>query len=203
VTAASLEEVLGDAQRIGLLGPEPVERHLVHARLWASTLEPAAFLDLGSGAGIPGLVLAVEWPDVRAVLLDGQLRRTAWLRTAVSRLDLGRRVEVVEGRAEDLAHAPELRESSPLVVARGFGPPPVTAECGSGFVAVGGALSVSDPPGGDASRWPEDGLSQVGLDLSTQVVQPSGSFVILRKHAALAAELPRRRNLPLKSPLWS
>ena len=201
--AASLEEVLGDARRIGLLGPEPVERHVVHARVWASALEPAPFLDLGSGAGVPGLVLALEWPDVRAVLLDGQLRRAAWLRAAVSRLDLGRRVEVVEGRAEDLSHDPAIRESYPLVVARGFGPPAATAECGSGFVAVGGALSVSEPPGGDPSRWPDDGLSQVGLDLSTQVVQPSGSFVILRKHAALEAEFPRRRNLPLKSPLWS
>jgi len=203
VTAASLEAVLGDAQRIGLLGPEPVERHVAHARLWASTLDPATFLDLGSGAGVPGLVLALEWSEVRAVLLDGQLRRTAWLLTAVARLDLGGRVDVVEGRAEDLAHDPEHRESYPLVVARGFGPPSATAECGSGFVVVGGALSVSEPPGGDSTRWPQQGLSQVGLDLSTQVVQPSGSFVILRKHAALEAEFPRRRNLPLKSPLWS
>ena len=89
------------------------------------------------------------------------------------------------------------------MVARGFGPPPATAECGSGFAAVAGALSVSEPPGGDLSRWPAEGLSQVGLDLSTQVVQPTGSFVILRKHAALEADFPRRRNLPLKSPLWS
>jgi len=203
VTAASLEEVLGDAQRIGLLGPEPVERHVAHARLWASSLDAAPFLDLGSGAGVPGLVMALEWPDVRAALLDGQVRRTAWLRAAVSRLELGRRVDVVEGRAEDLSHDPAHREMYPLVVARGFGPPSATAECGSGLVEVGGVLSVSDPPGGDPTRWPEDGLCQVGLDLSTQVVQPTGSFVILRKHAALEAKFPRRRNLPLKSPLWS
>jgi 16S rRNA (guanine527-N7)-methyltransferase len=195
--------VLADAQRIGLLGPEAVERHVEHAQQWAAVLDPAPFLDLGSGAGVPGLVLATLWQDVAGALLDGQVRRTAWLRTAVVRLGLSERVQVLEGRAEDLAHVRELREAYPLVVARGFAPPAATAECGSGFVAPEGVLSVSEPPGGDPGRWPEDGLRQLGLEMSTQVVQSSGSFVILRKHASLEEQFPRRRNLPLKSPLWS
>ena len=170
---------------------------------WADALEPADFLDLGSGGGVPGLVFAIVWPEARGALLDAQLRRTAWLRTAVARLGLVERVEVIEGRAEDLAHEAPQRERHPLVVARGFGPPAATAECGSGLVAVGGTLSVSDPPGGDPTRWPETGLDEVGLEMSTQVVQSSGSFVILRKHAPLGERFPRRRNLPLKSPLWS
>jgi len=203
VNPESIEVVLEDARRIGFLGPDPVVRHVLHARAWLATLEPAPFLDLGSGAGVPGLVVALAWPDVRGVLLDGQVRRTAWLRTAVARLGLADRIRVVEGRAEDLAHDPELREQFTLVLARGFGPPPVTAECGSGFVAIGGQLSVSEPPGGDTDRWPAAGLAGVGLEISTQVVQSAGSFVILRKHAPLADEFPRRRNLPLKSPLWS
>ena len=152
---------------------------------------------------MPGLVVALEWPDVRGALLDGQVRRTAWLRTAVARLGLADRIAVVEGRAEDLAHDPDLRERFPLVLARGFGPPPATAECGSGFVAPAVSLSVSEPPGGAPDRWPAAGLARVGLEISTQVVQSTGSFVILRKHAPLEDEFPRRRNLPLKSPLWS
>jgi 16S rRNA (guanine527-N7)-methyltransferase len=203
VNPEPLEAVLEDARRIGLLGPDPVERHVLHSRAWLATLEPAPFLDLGSGAGVPGLVVALAWPDVRGALLDGQVRRTAWLRTAVARLGLADRIRVVEGRAEDLAHDPDLREQFPVVFARGFGPPPVTVECGSGFVTVGGHLSVSEPPGGDVDRWPDPGLAEVGLEISTQVVQSAGSFVILRKHALLADKFPRRRNLPLKSPLWS
>ncbi len=199
----SLEVVLEDARRIGLLGPDPVERHVLHSRAWLSSLDAAPFLDLGSGAGVPGLAVALAWPDTRGALLDGQVRRTAWLRTAVARLGLAGRITVIEGRAEDLAHDPELREQFSLVLARGFGPPSVTAECGSGFVAVGGQVSVSEPPGGHADRWPAHGLARVGLEISTQVVQSTGSFVILRKHAPLADEFPRRRNLPLKSPLWS
>jgi 16S rRNA (guanine527-N7)-methyltransferase len=203
VPAESLEAVLADAQRIGLLGPEPVERHVEHASAWAGALEPSDFLDLGSGAGVPGLVLATLWPDRHATLLDGQLRRTAWLRTAVVRLGLTSRVTVLEGRAEDLGHTPRHREAYRLAVARGFGPPATTAECGGAFVAIGGTLSVSDVPGGSSSRWPAEGLSRLGLEMSTQVVHPSGSFVILRRHAPLEGDLPRRRNLPLKRPLWS
>ena len=198
-----LVAVLDDARRIGLLGPDPVERHIAHSQAWADILTPASFLDLGSGAGIPGLVIALHWPTVQGALLDGQLRRAAWLRTAVVRLGLRDRVEVIEGRAEDLAHDPVLRERFPLVLARGFGPPSATAECGSGFVAPGGRLSVSEPPGGAGDRWPVDGLRRIGLEISTQVVQPIASFVILGKHAPLEDEFPRRRNLPLKSPLWS
>jgi 16S rRNA (guanine527-N7)-methyltransferase len=203
VSPEPLEAVLEDARRIGLLGPDPVEHHVAHSRAWCAALEPGPFLDLGSGAGVPGLVFALEWPSVRAALLDGQLRRTAWLRTAVARLGLVGRVEVIEGRAEDLARDAEHREAYPLVVARGFGPPPATAECGSGFVRVGGALSVSEPPGGGAARWPDEGLRRVGLEISTQIVQPIASFVILGKHSPLGEEFPRRRTLPLKSPLWS
>ena len=99
-----LEAVLADARRIGLLGPDPIERHVAHSRAWAAAVDPSPFLDLGSGAGIPGLVLALEWPHVPGTLLDGQLRRAAWLRTAVTRLGLAGRLEVLEGRAEDLAH---------------------------------------------------------------------------------------------------
>lgn len=197
-----LRAVLEDAQRIGLLGPQPVETHILHAEAWAGALAPTPLLDLGSGAGVPGLVFAACWPEVDVALLDGQTRRTAWLRTAVVRLGLESRVRVLEGRAEDLGHDPDLRESFPLVVARGFGPAATTAECGSGFVAVDGRLSVSEPPGGAGERWPEEDLDDLGLRVEAQVVQPSGTFVILRKHAPLAAEVPRLRNLPLRKPLW-
>lgn len=197
-----LRSVLADAQRIGLLGPQAVETHIHHAEAWADSLAPAPLLDLGSGAGVPGLVFAVRWPGVEAALLDGQTRRTAWLRTATVRLGLEDRVQILEGRAEDLGHAPELRERFPLVVARGFGPAATTAECGSAFVEVGGRLSVSEPPEVGSGRWPEAELARLSLQVEEQVVQPGGTFVILRKHAPLAVEVPRLRNLPLRKPLW-
>ena len=206
-TNDALSVVLEDARRLGFLGPDAVERHIAHAEAWAEALEadqaPGSFLDLGSGAGVPGLVLALRWPDSEAVLLDSQLRRTAWLRTAAGRLGVGDRVSVAEGRAETLGHDVELRERFPLVVARSFGAPAMTAELGAAFVAPGGVLSVSEPPGSVADRrWPEDPLELLGLRNPRQVVRGGGSFVILQKHSALREVFPRRQNRLLRDPVW-
>lgn len=198
----ALPGVFEDAQRLGLLGPDPVRRHIDHARAWAAELEPMPFLDLGSGAGVPGLVFALLWPDVHATLLDGQLKRTAWLRTAVARLGINDRVTVLEGRAEDLAHDRTWREHFRLVTARSFATPAATAECASGMLAVGGILTVSEPPETTTGRWPEDGLGRLGMSIRGEVVHGLGTFVILTKDSALGDQFPRRRNHPVRSPLW-
>ncbi|MEP6625663.1 MAG: RsmG family class I SAM-dependent methyltransferase [Acidimicrobiia bacterium] len=198
----ALEGVFEDARRLGFLGPDPVRRHIDHARAWAGALAPAPFLDLGSGAGVPGLVFALLWPDVRATLLDGQIKRTAWLRTAVVRLGLTDRVTVLEGRAEDLAHDPAWRERFALIAARSFAAPAPTAECASGLLAVGGRLTVSEPPQSGPERWSVEGLERLSMEMSREVVHEHGSFVILTKGSALAEEFPRRRNLSVRSPLW-
>ena len=200
--SGALGVVLEDARRLGFLGPDPVERHIQHAEAWAAVLAPGNFLDLGSGGGVPGLILAEIWPDYPGTLLDSQLRRTAWLRTTVERLGLGSRIRVAEGRAEDLAHDPELRERFDLVVSRSFGRPAATAECGAAYVRVGGILSVSEPPTSSIERWPEGELLQLGLSPARQVVHEGATFVILPKRSASPERFPRRRNRAVRSPLW-
>jgi 16S rRNA (guanine527-N7)-methyltransferase len=73
--------VLQGAQDLGLLGPGPVEAHLDHSRAWAEALgaPPARFMDLGSGGGVPGLPLVLEWPSAHATLLDSRVRSVAWM----------------------------------------------------------------------------------------------------------------------------
>jgi len=132
----------------------------------ASETAPHQVLDLGSGGGLPGLVLARHWPDSRVVLLDANEQRTAFLAEAVDRLGWHDRVRVLRGRAELLAHEDEWRGAFDLVVARSFGPPAVVAECAAGFLAVGGALIVSEPPAspGSGDRWNHaDELATLGL----------------------------------------
>jgi 16S rRNA (guanine527-N7)-methyltransferase len=168
VTArADLLEVLGRARARGFLGPGDPAEHLDHARgfvevagKWARPTERVA--DLGTGGGVPGLVLAVEWPTATVVLVESSLKRAAWLTDAVSALGLGDRVEVCSVRAEELAHDPGRREAFDLVTARSFAAPPVTAEIGAGLVAVGGILLVSEPPT-SAVRWPDAGLAELGF----------------------------------------
>jgi 16S rRNA (guanine527-N7)-methyltransferase len=196
--------VLRGAQELGLIGPGPLDAHLDHSEAWAAVLgdAPDSFLDIGSGGGLPGLPLALEWPRADATLLDSHLRSTAWIADAIAALALTDRVSVITERAEAAGRDLRLRESFPLVVARGFGSPGVTAECAGPLVAVGGRLSVSEPPGGDPGRWPAEPLRSLGLVLVETPVTGSASFVMLEKVEASADRWPRRVGLPAKRPLW-
>jgi 16S rRNA (guanine527-N7)-methyltransferase len=199
-----LLEVLERARDIGLLGPGPVVGHVDHATAWAAVLRPqdGSFLDLGAGAGVPGLVLLLLWPGATGTFLDARHRSVEFLATAGDDLRLGDRMTVVEGRAEDLGRDPDLRERFPLVVARGFGAPAETAECGGAFVRPGGRLSVSEPPGGDPGRWPAPNLAELGLRPGTAVADAGGSFVVLDKTSGLSDRFPRRVGKPRRRPLW-
>lgn len=90
----------------GLLGPREVERiwdrHLLNCAVVAELVEPGErIVDIGSGAGLPGLPMLIAKPGLRVVLVESLLRRTEFLRMAIG--ELGLDAEVVRGRAEDRA----------------------------------------------------------------------------------------------------
>lgn len=199
--APRLLEVLDRAQRLGFLGPGRVGEHVEQANRFRLALEddpPARALDLGSGAGVPGLVLALWWPDSRWVLLDSMVRRTGPLEDAVAELGLGDRVTVVTARAEEAGHDPALRGSFDAVTARSFGAPAVAAECGAAFLLLGGRLVVSDPPDGAGDRWPASPLARLGLRVTGH---PEGCSVLVQ-HESYPPDRPRRTGVPAKRPLF-
>ncbi len=125
----------------------------------------ALAVDLGTGGGIPGLVLATL-TTCRWVLVDRGERRGSFLRWAVRRLGLGDRVEVVVADAVEVGRG-TLRGKANLVTARGFAPPGPTAECGAPLLMPGGFLVVSEPPDSTrdrAGRWEDGGLRTIGLE---------------------------------------
>lgn len=185
-----LLEVLRRSQELGFLGPLPVEHQLAHAEGFLELLPmTGSVLDLGSGGGLPGLVIVDRRPGLRVTLLDANERRTTFLRWATRKL--GQQVEILNGRAEVLAHRPELRHRFDVVVARSFGPPPVTAELGGAFLVTQGRLVVSEPPGEREQEWSGDGLHQLGLDEGRTVSTPSGRFRELRAVGPYPEGLPR------------
>jgi len=183
-----------------------VREQMGHAVAFAMLLEvaaagPADFLDLGSGRGLPGLVLAARWTESRAVLLDASERRTAFLRRAVAALGWGSRVAVAVGRGEELARDPGLRAAFALVVARSFGAPAVTAEIGGAFLAVGGRLAVSEPGEGE-ERWPAGAVDELGLAPAEILVGTGARVALMRRVSAVAERWPRGIGTPRKRPLW-
>ena len=95
----------------GLIGPlEPPRlwtRHILNSAVIAPLFSPGRVGDVGSGAGLPGLVLAIARPDVQWVLIEPMERRVAWLTEQVGVLEL-ENVEVVRARAEDWKAGPVL-----------------------------------------------------------------------------------------------
>ncbi len=203
--------MLEDARRLGFLGPGPVETHLDHAggfaEAWRVAAQPvegvaARAADLGSGAGLPGLPLALALTWCSWVLVEAGVRRAAFLRAAVERLGLTGRVEVAEERAEVLGRHPAHRGGYDLVVARSFAAPPVLAECAAPLLRVGGRAIVSEPPGGSPARWPAAGLQQLGLAAEMAVVAGGGAFQVLRMERECPARFPRRVGVPAKRPVF-
>jgi 16S rRNA (guanine527-N7)-methyltransferase len=163
--------------------------------------EEGRVLDLGSGGGLPGLVVASARLDLDLILLEARQRACRFLREAVAALELTR-VTVIETRAEDAARRPDLRETFDAVVARSFGPPAVTAECAVGFLRPGGLLVVSEPPEEPGTRWPVAGLEELGFAPAVAGGGPGASFVVLEKTKS-DDRWPRRVGVPAKRPVWT
>ena len=222
--SAAIESVLARSRSLGFLGPGSVRVQVDHALGFAAgpvgtgDRAPRRVLDLGSGGGVPGLVLAHAWPVAEMVLLDAGARRGEFLESAVAELGLADRVRVVRARAVSAGRDGCLRGRFDVVVARGFGAPGVTAECAAPFLEVGGRLLVSDPPvegegepgPSDANasstaqapeRWPASGLDLVGLVVE-QIWAVPYHYRSLLLTRPCPDRYPRRDGVPAKRPLF-
>lgn len=197
--AAALLAQLERARQLGFLGPGPVDAHVRHSQVFLRAVAgvTGTVVDLGSGGGVPGLVLAVARPDLHLVLADAMAKRCRFLAEAVTALHLD--AEVVEGRAEDLGRSAS-RGQVDAVVARSFGPPAATAECAAPLLRPGGILVVSEPPEGPP-RWPAEGLAALGLARATRVTD-GATVQVLEQVQPCPERFPRRVGVPTKRPLF-
>jgi 16S rRNA (guanine527-N7)-methyltransferase len=151
---------------------------------------------------LPGLPLALRFPASSWVLIDANQRRSTFLRDAVAGLGLEGRVEVLDVRAEVAGRDVSRRGRLDVVVARGFGPPAVVAECAAPLLAVGGRAVVSEPPGGAPGRWPAAGLGLVGMAVGPAVTGRRAAFQVLVQQRECDERYPRRTGVPNKRPLF-
>jgi 16S rRNA (guanine527-N7)-methyltransferase len=196
--AQHLEQAYTEAIQFGFLGPRERERlwerHLNDALGLAGIRTPAPgerWADLGSGAGLPGLPLAVAHRATSFTMIDAQRRRLDWVEAAAQTLRLTN-VTVVHARLEDYARGPA-RASFDVATARALGPLPVVAELGLPLLTIGGQLLVPrgqpDPEELDQAMFACEQLDRVGF------------VVIMAKIAATSPRFPRRSGVPVRTPL--
>lgn len=171
-------------------------------------LEPHGAMDLGSGGGMPGIVLALARRDMAWTLVDSVRRKADAMRRFIDALGLGiKNVAVVAERAEILGRDPEHRERSDLVVARACAALPVLAELALPMIRVGGALlgwkgSLSD----EELRSGHAAATQLGG--GAPEVLPTGvaalgdhRFVLVRKVGPTPDQYPRRAGEAARRPI--
>ncbi len=169
------------------------------------TAAPARALDLGSGGGVPGLVLAIARPEVRWTLLDSVGKKADALRAFAGALRLAN-VEVVNDRAESLGHG-AARESYDVVTARACAALPALVELALPLLRVGGALVAWKGPITD-EELTAGGRATGLLGGSEPTVEAAGvpalgdhRFVIVTKAAPTPDRYPRRPGIPVRRPL--
>lgn len=174
--STALVNALQDAQRLGFLGSRPIPEVIAHARGFVRALQAReadraieSVLDLGSGGGVPGLVIAHDLPSTRVTLLDRRAKRTDALERLVRRLGWQDRITVV------CTDVTTFTPDGPFdaVVARGFGPPEFTLTHAVRFVRAGGPIVISEPPGAD--RWDDRLLADLGLVRAGEPPLPSST----------------------------
>ena len=144
--------------------PAVIEKHFLDSLLIAKeySFDNKKVADVGSGAGFPGMVIALAFPKAKVTLIDATKKKFIFLETVKKELGLDN-VSFLEGRVESL---PAYRESFDVVVSRGFASLRVFAEVGAPLLYVSGTLiAMKGPNAGEELAEAKNILSKVGLRL--------------------------------------
>ena len=192
--------------------PEVQTKHFLDS-LTASLVLPAdikeagRIIDIGAGAGFPGLPLKIAYPGLHLALLESVGKKSAFLAHLVDILELSR-VEVHTGRAETLAFDPSLRESFDVVLARAVGPLPSLAELTLPFCRLGGVAVAFKK--GKVEQEVQASLSALAIlgghlkerkSVEVKGLKDGRLLVVVEKVKPTPEQYPRRPGMPRKRPL--
>lgn len=164
-------------------------------------------LDVGAGAGLPGIPLQIVRSDLRVTLLEATGKKAAWLRRTVQALGL-HHTSVINGRAEDLSRDPRHRAAYDLAVARAVAPLSVLCELCLPFVRVGGRFVALKTRAGAEAETPAAmraarllGARLIGTRRVPLEVPPNRVLVEFEQEMPVPDVYPRRSGMAAKRPL--
>ena len=164
-------------------------------------------IDIGTGAGFPGLVLKIAFPEIRMVLFDSLKKRLNFLDEVIEALGL-EGVETVHGRAEDAGHDKKHREQYDLAVSRAVANMATLSEYCLPFVKKGGCFAAyKTAESGEEVAAGEGAVRKLGgtIERSVSFTLPMSdigrSLVLVRKTGSTPSKYPRKAGTPGKDPL--
>ena len=164
-------------------------------------------IDVGTGAGFPGIPLAILFPNTKFVLMDSLQKRLKFIDSVVDACDM-KNVSTIHGRAEDLGHDVNYREKFDICVSRAVAALPVLLELCSPFVKVNGLfVSYKSELLKEELQQSEKALSILSCELMKQYdyTIPDSDFyrvyAVFKKNGALQKKYPRQAGKPKKNPL--
>jgi 16S rRNA (guanine527-N7)-methyltransferase len=194
-----------------ITAPEAIEmRHFLDSLSVALAVPLASgqrVLDVGTGAGFPGLPLRLVYPQIELTLLEATTKKTRFLEHIVALLNLSN-VRILNARAEDAGQDPVSREKFDVVLARAVAQMPVLGEYMLPLCKVGGrCVALKGEDAAAEMQQAEDALRILGGRLEKMIrvelpqVPETHHLVVIQKIAATPPPYPRRAGIPTKRPL--
>ncbi|HHT25176.1 MAG TPA: 16S rRNA (guanine(527)-N(7))-methyltransferase RsmG [Clostridiaceae bacterium] len=190
--------------------PLVAELHLFDSLTLLSVLPSdldLSLIDVGTGAGLPGIPLKIARPEINLCLLDATKKRLNFLDECLTSLCLQTKARTVHARAEDAARKSELREKFDIATARAVAPLNILAEYCLPFVKLGGYFIAMKGQADSEIEQAEKAINLLGGDiadiwtLKLPISYAERSLILIQKIAATPKRFPRKAGTPKSDPL--
>ena len=187
---------------------EVIEKHFIDSlTVLKHVNENDSIIDVGTGAGFPGIPIKIAYPKSKVTLLDSLNKRIKFLNEVISKLNL-EDINTIHGRAEELAHNKEHREKYDIAIARAVAPLNVLSEYLLPFVKIGGhAICMKGSKGKDESKEGENATRILGGEIKSikEFKLPNTdierTIIEIEKNKSTEKRYPRKPGTPSKEPL--